>query len=922
MAESEIHAITETSTAPLDQTSFCLNGDPLERTIFNDGTVASGNTGINGVYMPLHTNPGENGYQGKGDSPEQEYYCTENNLYITRSRATKNRWDIQTGPDDTGSLIHGITLKDFPWSAAGNHPELGWSWPHLSDLSQVTLTPGTTCEPAAIVTTQFLSDANICLTGATAMTTISGSTVIKQAADINGMYLPVFMDLDGKNEGVNTVQQWKRELDGDLYITYVYHLGTNQNGRWELRVGDGVDASVGVLAVSDGVSHTQNMVPDTLAFHGVVAKDGDGVNISASIELDVDPEGGCTGVPVVSQSATSGGVGPVDPVVSQSATSGGVGPVDPVDPVVSQTATSGGVGPVDPVVSQTATSGTPDGSFLNDGCNDGGGPNCCISPTQTNNVVILEKGNGWNTGKRYVAQAEGDAITSCQMRTPLEGGVANDDSECNNHGLLELFSIWSPDHIADWFKPTDYSFGRDWLGINTKLFDCGWKSNLGVPQFYGCDEHQYDPVPAGPLTDTSKWPNGFVAHKVLYKEVITMTCEAGGDQTKYPPGLSGFHKRDFTDGLTAESTLGNPQGVAKKTELFDGGDELSSDFNANFFAPKLNDEVDDYSDNIDRSEFKGIRVIEGNWDKSTEYYTLDTSGTYLAPLTYKPLFQRQYFNHTANIVSNWETPSAAWNIANLESFGFEYMVSAENGQVGNKTGLVPDFLNHDNLNQSGSRDMYVSSDKLYALMYSIKYGWQFVDTLGGYPITVFVPGDDAGVPEAATQMRGPRWGEHEQGRLNLTYHTGVKSTFSADGEVNLVDQTGDTQYFSTDLKIGYTDLADGDQTIVGTLNHNSISISIPENRMLFTIINMDTGEEAEWQAGLEEDRMKQIAFNKPGTQQRYMISLTWMGYPAPAAQSIQSGETSTETNVGGTTQNTGGQSDPHVNTFFGEKYDM
>ena len=909
MAESEIHAITETSTAPLDQTSFCLNGDTLERTIFNDGTVATWNTGINGVYMPLHTIPGEIGYQGQGDSPEQEYYCTENNLYITRSRATKNRWDIQTGPGDTGGFIHGITLKDFPWSAV--HPELTWSWPHLSDLSQVTLTPGTTCDPAAIVTTQYLSDKNICLTGATAMTTISGSSVVKQAADINGMYLPVFMDLDGKNEGVNTVQQWKRELDGDLYITYVYHLGTNQNGRWELRVGDtGVSpTTAGVLAVGPGVSHTQNMVPEALTFHGATVKDEGGVGVTSTIELTINPDGDCTVVPVASQSATSSGV---DPVVSQTATSGGgiVYPPGP-GPVASQTATSSGTG-------------IPDdgGQWLGANCADGGGPNCCISPTQTNNVVILEKGNGWNNGKRYVAQATGDSLTSCQMRTPLEGGVANDDSECNNHGLLELFSIWSPDHIADWFKPTDYSFGRDWLGINTKLFDCGWKSNLGVPQFYGCDEHQYDPVPAGPLTDTSKWPNGFVAHKVLYKEVITMTCEEGGDQTKYPPGLSGFHKRDFTDGLTAESTLGNPQGVAKKTELFGGGDELSSDFNANFFAPKLNDEVDDFVDNADHSTFKGIRVIEGKWDKSTEYYTTDPSGTYLAPLTYKPLFQRQYFNHTANIVSNWETTSEAWNIANLESFGFEYMVQLENGQVGNKTGIAPDFPENDNLNQSGSRDMYVSSDKLYALMYSIKYGWQFVDTMGGYPITVFIPGDDAGVPEAATEMRGPRWGEHEQGRLNLTYHTGVKSTFSADGAVNLVDQTGDTQYFSTDLKIGYTDLLDGDQTIVGTLNHNNISISIPADRNVFTIINMDTAEEAEWQAGLEEDRMKQIAFNKPGTQQRYMISLTWMGYPAAAAQSIQSGETSTETNVGGTTQNTGGQSDPHVNTFFGEKYDM
>jgi hypothetical protein len=614
----------------------------------------------------------------------------------------------------------------------------------------------------------------------------------------------------------------------------------------------------------------------------------------------------------VSQTNTSSGyasqstteTNDVPPVTTTTTTS------DVLPPVTTTTTTSNYIPP--PVVSNTETEGDEvayDGSFLdlNCGVQETTQGMCCTSPTQTNNAVILENTTPtvWASAKRFFPQASSVDITSCDLQPPKQV-----TESCNSFHTQERMSIYRPDYIPGWFHPTQAGSLRDIRAINGPD-EGGYTAS---PRNYDIRYNDVD-YNVDIFNDTEQYHEGHTEPKAEAADVITFTCEADGDLTAIPPGASGWHKRDFTDGLTSKG-----DGMAKKTPVADGL-ELSTDFNADYFTPKYNEDIADYVYTGKLTDQKvGVRVIEGAWDKSTEYYTTDMGGTYIEPLTYKSIFDREFFEVTDNLVENWKAGDTDWNTENLNAFGFEYMVQATGGLVGDKSRKAPSFGGTDNTFRSASSEkIYVSEDGKIALMYSITAGWQFVDTLGGFPITVILP-EDATLFDSVGQ-HGPRRGEHENGRLNITYHTGVIHSFEGDGTtVDLsANDDGDVS-FSTDLSFALGD----EGNVTGTLNNNEITFELTNDYA--SITNGTSGDSVMW--SLSEDN-NETGRHMPlrfvvNDDEPYNVNFVFLGTTTTEsnAASIQSEQTTEAVVSSNTIPTSGLADDPHLTTFFGEKYNM
>lgn len=639
-------------------------------------------------------------------------------------------------------------------------------------------------------------------------------------------------------------------------------------------------------------------------------------------------------------------------------------------------------------VTTTTTTSALDGSFMSFNC--GGGYHsaegwCCTSPTQTKNSIIFENHapGTFKSAKRYISQSSGVQITSCDLRTQAE-----QDEYCDEKHVIESLSEWRDDYIPDWFRPSDYDeTGKDFIAIAGPIAEGNtYKS-----------PNEFQSVPASPsITNPNEhfYEHGFSLedNKVHAKEVITFTCEVTGDKTALPPGATGYHKRDYTDGLTSESTKhGEPLGMAKKTSISTEL-EISNDFNENYFSPKLdinNTEDRQPTENSVYSELKGILAVEGNWNKSTENYRTYSGLSWVEPFSYKSIFNRGFFKETKNIVENWKTSGDTnnfgtsginWNIQNLKAFGFEYMKSDSDstGEFSNKTADV--IAPENSFRESSHSTMYVSDDGKVALLYSVTLGWQFVNTIGGHPITVFLPEGKDDEIFKMTEMHGPRMGNHENGRLQIIYQVGQTEVFGENSNLQLVSGEytpgGDLEYFAKDITI--TPSEESEQTdngwvVSGLFNFNQITIeaSFDEGTTQYgelMITNHSAGDSVLW-ANHEYESYDDLFLRQPmkfifpGTQdQFYYVYFTFNGFSeltetedsTNVVQSNTQSEDSANTGTDGSNdgddqlntaqnmnsqiQNIGvgaklgatsngssgasGAGDPHINTFFNETYEM
>tara|TARA_A100001037_G_scaffold63293_1_gene55319 strand:+ start:27284 stop:29758 length:2475 start_codon:yes stop_codon:yes gene_type:complete len=561
-----------------------------------------------------------------------------------------------------------------------------------------------------------------------------------------------------------------------------------------------------------------------------------------------------------------------------------------------------------------------DGSFLDINCGDldaVGAGMCCTSPTQTNNAVVFEvPSTTWKSAKRYFPQAMSEDLTSCDLKPPVESG-----DSCTSYHIKERMSMYYHNHIPGWFFPTGVDSLSDIRAINGPDENGYPASPKEFPVKY--DNVDYN---ADVFNDLEKFIEGHVEPNKTGGEVITFTCDVTGERTNTPPGAVGWHKRDATDGLTYFG-----DGLAKKEPISDGLD-LSTDPTKKYFAPKYNSEWSNYEYTGSLTDNKkGVRVIEGAWDKSTAYYTTAAGGTYLAPMTYKPIFDREFYQVKMNIVENWKTSDGhIWNVDRLAAFGFEYIKPhPESGNlIGNYSNKTPYFGGgrHGNaFRQSGSTYMYVSDDGKIALMYSVTAGWQFVDTLDGYPITVLLP-EEYDLPQASgMSWQGPRSGEHENGRLNISYHTG--NIIDAGDGVELELSANEEEPWMANLNVQLTN-SESSSTSTGKYNKNELIFEFVQNS-LFQVTNNTSGDSVIWNLSgdfPEIGRHKELLF-RAESGNNYIVNIVFsaieVSEDTSGDASIQStGSNGAHVGMSRTTSATSLREDPHVSTFFGEDYNM